>query len=44
MLRSSEHGQYLESLGFDDDLVFASRIDLYDVVPIFDGKRVILLK
>jgi phosphosulfolactate phosphohydrolase-like enzyme len=44
VLRSSEHGQYLESLGFEDDLVFASRIDLYDVVPIFDGNRVILLR
>jgi 2-phosphosulfolactate phosphatase len=44
VLRSSEHGQYLESLGFADDLVFASRIDLYDVVPIFDGNRVILLR
>jgi len=44
VLRSSEHGQYLESLGFEDDLVFASRIDLYDVVPIFDGDRVILLR
>jgi len=43
VLRSSEHGQYLESLGFEDDLVFASRIDLYDVVPVFDGKRAILL-
>ena len=43
VLRSSEHGQYLESLGFEDDLVFASRIDFYDVVPVFDGKRVILL-
>jgi 2-phosphosulfolactate phosphatase len=44
VLRSSEHGQYLESLGFEDDLVFASRIDLYDVVPVFDGERVILPK
>jgi 2-phosphosulfolactate phosphatase len=44
VLRSSEHGQYLESLGFGDDLIFASRIDLYDVVPIFDGERVILLQ
>jgi len=44
VLRSSEHGQYLESLGFEDDLVFASRIDLYSVVPVFDGKRVILLQ
>lgn len=44
VLRSSKHGQYLESLGFEDDLVFASRIDLYNVVPIFDGKRVVLLQ
>jgi phosphosulfolactate phosphohydrolase-like enzyme len=44
VLRSSEHGQYLESLGFEDDLVFASRIDLYDLVPIFDEDRIILLQ
>jgi 2-phosphosulfolactate phosphatase len=42
ILRESEHGQYLESLGFGDDLVFASRMDFYDAVPVFDGERVIL--
>ncbi len=42
VLTSSEHGRFLESLGFGDDLIFASRIDLYDVVPVFDGERVIL--
>jgi phosphosulfolactate phosphohydrolase-like enzyme len=44
VLTSSEHGRFLESIGFADDLVFASRIDLYDVVPVFDGNRVILLR
>jgi len=42
VLTSSEHGRFLESSGFSDDLIFASRIDLYDVVPVFDGKRVAL--
>ena len=34
VLSSSEHGRFLESIGFGDDLIFASRIDLYDVVPV----------
>jgi len=25
-------------------LIFASRIDLYDVVPVFDGERVVLAR
>jgi 2-phosphosulfolactate phosphatase len=42
VLRSSEHGRFLESIGFSDDLIFASRIDFYDAVPVFDGKLIIL--
>jgi 2-phosphosulfolactate phosphatase len=42
ILRESKHGQFLDSLGFADDLVFASRTDFYDAVPVFDGKRIIL--
>jgi len=44
VLTSSEHGRFLESIGFADDLIFASRIDLYNVVPVFDGERVALLQ
>lgn len=44
VLTSSEHGRFLESLGFGDDLIFASRIDLYDAVPVFDGERITLPK
>jgi phosphosulfolactate phosphohydrolase-like enzyme len=44
VLTSSEHGRFLESIGFGDDMIFASRIDLYNVVPVFDGERVVLLK
>jgi 2-phosphosulfolactate phosphatase len=44
VLSSSEHGRFLESIGFADDLIFASRIDLYNVVPVFDGERVVLLQ
>ena len=42
ILRESKHGQFLDSLGFADDLVFASRMDFYDAVPVFDGKRIII--
>ena len=42
VLTSSEHGRFLESIGFGDDLIFASRIDLYSVAPVFDGDRVVL--
>ncbi len=44
VLTASEHGRFLESIGFGDDLTFASRIDLYNVVPVFDGERVTLLR
>lgn len=42
ILMESKHGQFLDSLGFADDLVFASRTDFYDAIPIFDGKRITL--
>jgi phosphosulfolactate phosphohydrolase-like enzyme len=42
VLTSSEHGRFLESIGYGDDLIFASRIDLYNVTPVFDGDRVVL--
>jgi phosphosulfolactate phosphohydrolase-like enzyme len=43
VLASSEHGRYLQTIGFEEDLEFASRLDAYDVVPVFDGNRVIRL-
>ena len=42
VLTASEHGRYLESIGFADDLEYASQIDRYDIVPCFDGKRIII--
>jgi len=42
ILRESKHGQFLDSLGFADDLVFASRMDFYDAAPVFDGKRIVI--
>ena len=42
VLMKSEHGRFLESIGFAADLEFASRVDVYDAVPLFDGERVIL--
>jgi 2-phosphosulfolactate phosphatase len=41
VLAGSEHGRYLKQIGFAADIEFASQIDEYDVVPIFDGARII---
>ncbi|HEY48500.1 MAG TPA: 2-phosphosulfolactate phosphatase [Dehalococcoidia bacterium] len=43
VLASSDHGRFLRSIGFESDLEFASELDFYDAVPIFDGERVALL-
>jgi len=40
VLRSGGHGRYLQSIGFGKDLEFASRVDLYQTVPAFDGVRI----
>jgi 2-phosphosulfolactate phosphatase len=42
VLTGSEHGRYLLDIGFAADLEFASQIDKYDIVPFYDGKRVII--
>ncbi len=43
VLTSSEHGVYLRSLGFAADLEFASRLDAFNAVPVFDGERIVLM-
>lgn len=43
VLLGSEHGRYLESIGFAADIAFAARLDVYDAIPIFDGERIVLL-
>jgi len=42
VLTESEHGRYLQSIGFSADLEFASQIDKYDIAPCFDGKRIVI--
>jgi len=37
MLRKSEHGKYLLSIGFADDLVLCSDIDSVPVIPVVEG-------
>jgi 2-phosphosulfolactate phosphatase len=44
VLTSSEHGRFLESIGFAEDLQFASRVDEYPIAPVFDGERVVLAR
>lgn len=34
MLHDSEHGQYLISLGFEDDLIECSQVDKYNMLPV----------
>ena len=42
VLSESEHGRYLQSIGFNADLEFASQVGSYDVVPVFDGNCISL--
>ncbi|MEA3453345.1 MAG: 2-phosphosulfolactate phosphatase [Candidatus Caldatribacteriota bacterium] len=35
ILRKSQHGRYLESIGLGEDLKFCSQLDLFHIVPIF---------
>ena len=38
ILRKSQHGRYLESIGLGEDLKFCSQLDFFNIVPIFrDG-------
>lgn len=38
MLRKSQHGRYLESIGLRKDLEFCSQLDIFNIVPVFrDG-------
>ena len=40
VLSTSEHGRYLQSMGFAADIEFACKFDEYGVVPVFDGNRI----
>jgi len=40
LVRSSEHGQYLERIGLAKDVEFCLRINRYSDVPIFDSARI----
>jgi len=40
LVRSSEHGQYLERIGLAKDIEFCMRINRYSDVPIFDSGRI----
>jgi len=41
ILRSSEHGQYLLSHGFVEDVMYCSEIDRLNVVPILKNGEII---
>lgn len=37
MMKQSEHGKYLASIGFEEDLKFCAETDSVPVIPIFEG-------
>ena len=42
LLRESEHGIYMEHIGFASDLELCSRVDEYQVVPQVSGSGMVL--
>jgi len=44
LLKSSNHGRYLSSLGFDEDIEYCSRVDTHAIVPVFDEGKIRELK
>ncbi len=42
-MKESEHGSYLSSLEFADDLDLCARVDSLDVVPVFTGDQITLI-
>ena len=42
-LQESEHGTYLSSIGFDEDLALCARVSELDVVPVFTGEQITLV-
>ena len=36
----SRNGQNLLELGYEKDIKFSSKIDIFDIAPVFDGKRI----
>jgi len=44
VLSIGEHGRYLRRIGFAADLEFASQIDKYQIVPVFDGDFIVTSK
>ena len=41
---NNESGRNLVELGYARDVLFCTQIDLYDVVPVYDGRRIVPLK
>lgn len=40
LLKSTEHGQYLTEIGFEDDLIFCSKLDTLPVLPVLAGSTI----
>ena len=41
-IANTKHGQYLNSIGLQDDLSFCARQNIFDIVPEYTGKDIIL--
>ncbi len=42
IVATSEHGRFLESIGFAADLEYSSQVDIHEVVPTFEGDMVVI--
>ncbi len=40
----SRNGQNLRDLGYEKDIKFSSKVDIFDIAPVFDGKKIISKK
>ncbi|MFH0849189.1 MAG: 2-phosphosulfolactate phosphatase [archaeon] len=40
---SSHHAQYLKSIGFEEDVVFCSQVDVFDIVPVLRAGKLVPL-
>jgi hypothetical protein len=39
-IRESAAAGHLRSLGFSDDVSFIARVNIYDIIPYYDGKKI----
>jgi phosphosulfolactate phosphohydrolase-like enzyme len=39
--RESAHAKHLAEIGYQSDVDYISRTSIFDIVPVFDGKKIV---